>query len=178
MLLRTLPILALLFFAACSTMQVQSDYDPAFDFKTLSTFAVVYPEKKAETLTQTRIADSVKEEMLRKGYTAADRSTADFVILFHTDVTRRQQVVTDYQMVGFYPYYGYGFGAAMAVPVQREYSYDEGKIIIDALRPGNNRIFWRAVATDRLKTFETPQERIAYIRETVGAILKSFPKKQ
>ncbi len=174
-LLFTLPLLWLL--TACSTMRVSSDYDTAYDFKRLSTFAVVYPQTN-HSLTQERIAKALKEQMSEKGYTQTDRAHADFVVLFHTDVTQKKQVVTDYQAVGFYPYYGYGYHAPMAVPVQREYSYDEAKIIVDALDPDGNKIFWRGVAADRLQSFDTPQERSAYIKSVVAETLASFPKKQ
>ena len=166
-----------LFLAGCSSLQVHSDYDPAFDFGPLSSFAVVSPDRgKGSTLTQSRIADAITERMVQKGYKTAGRSDADFIILFHTDITTKSQVVTDYQTVGFYPYYGYAYGT-VTVPVQHEYQYDEAKIIIDALNPDGNRIFWRAVSSDRLKSFDTPQERIAYINDVVREMLKSFPNK-
>jgi hypothetical protein len=166
-----------LLLAGCSSMQVKSDYDPDFDFEPLASFAVVYPVGHGgSTLTQSRIADAITEQMLQKGYRPAEKSDADFIMLFHTDITSKKQIITDYRTVGFYPYYGYAYGT-VTVPVQHDYYYDEGKIIIDALNPDGNRIFWRAVSTDRLKTFDTPDERIAYIRNVVGAMLESFPGK-
>jgi hypothetical protein len=171
----TLPLIWLL--SACSSMKVSSDYDTAYNFKQLSTFAVVYPQKN-RSLTQERIAKALNEQMIAKGYTQTDQAHADFVLLFHTDVTQKKQVVTDYQTVGFYPYYGYGYHAPMAVPVQREYSYDEAKIIIDALDPDGNKIFWRGVAADRLQSFDTPQERSEYIKSVIAETLASFPNRQ
>jgi len=174
MLRKLLAFALLLLLSGCSGLQLQSDYDPAFNFGRLETFAVVYPENNGvSTLTQSRIADAVRTQMQKKGYREVPKADADFIVLFHTDVTAKRQVVTDYQLVGLYPYYG--FGASMTVPVQREYSYEEGRIIVDALNPDGNRIFWRTTATDRLKSFDTPQERIGYIRKTVGEVLKSFP---
>lgn len=169
-----LPFLLILF-SACSSIRVSSDYDPKFDFAPLESFAIVYPQK-TNTLTQSRIAKAITTQMLKKGYRETARDSADFIILFHTDVTNKTQVVTDYQMAGFYPYYGYG--APMAVPVQREYSYDEGKIIIDALDPKDKKIFWRGIAADRLKNFDTPDRRIEYINQVVAQTLQSFPKKR
>lgn len=176
MLMKTFTAAILLLLTACSTLQVSSDYDPAFDFGTLQRFAVVYP-KDADgiSLTQTRVAEALDTAMEQKGYTKVPKEEADFIILFHTGVTTKQQVVTDYQTVGFYPYFGYGYPAAMTVPVQHEYSYDEGKIIVDALNPKGNKIFWRAIATDRLKSFDDPQERIVYIRKVIDELLTSFP---
>ena len=169
----------LLLFAGCSTMKVESDYDPKFDFKQLRTFAVVYPESRdGKTLTQARIAEALETHMVKKGYIRADKKSADFVMIFHTNVTTKQQLVTDYQMVGFYPMYGFGFGGAVSVPVQNEYTYEEAKIIIDAVNPNGNKIFWRAVATDELQSFKTPEERIDYINHVVDRSLKSFPDRK
>jgi hypothetical protein len=174
-LLTILPMLLLL--AACSSMRVSSDYDPKYDFTSLTSFAVVYP-KTEHSLTQQRIAEALRLQMKAKGYKETDRDHADFIMLFHTDVTQKKQVVTDYQMVGYYPYYGYGYGAPMAVPVQREYNYSEGKIIIDALDPDGNRVFWRGIATDQLHSFDTPQERSEYIKSVIAETLASFPNRK
>lgn len=179
MIFRALLFSMLLLFAGCSTMKVESDYDPKFDFKQLRTFAVAFPEEKnVKTLTQSRIAEALKNRMIKKGYIETDRAKADFIMLFHTHVTTKQQIVTDYQMMGYYPMYGYGFGGAVAVPVQSEYTYDEGKIIIDALDPRGKNVFWRAVATDELKSLKTPEERIKYIDSVVDRAMKSFPERQ
>ncbi len=179
MFIRILSLALLLLMTGCSTMQIQSDYDPKFDFAPLEQFAVVYPKKEGiETLTQGRIAAAITADMTQKGYRAVDKDEADFIIIFHTDVTTKKQVTSDFQMVGFFPYYGYGLGASMAIPVQREYTYDESKIIVDALNPNGNKIFWRSVATDQLQDFNTPEERTAYINKVIGDILKSFPQKR
>lgn len=174
---RLLIFIPLLLFAACSSMRVSSDYDPKYDFTSLESFAVVYPQKE-HSLTQQRIAQALRTQMTAKGYRESDRDHADFIILFHTDVTQKKQVVTDYQMVGYYPYYGYGYGAPMAVPVQREYNYNEAKIIIDALDPDGNKIFWRGVAADQLQSFDTPQERSEYIKSVIAKTLASFPNRK
>jgi len=168
-------IFLILLLAGCSTLQVQTDRDPEFDFTALRQFAVVAPQKDGiTTLTQTRITEAITRTMQTKGYRLGSKDTADFVITFHTDITTKQQVVTDYQAVGYYPYYGYR-AAPMMVPVQREYTYNEGQMIIDTLTPGTRKIFWRGIAADELRSLETPQERIDYINTVVGKLLKSFP---
>ena len=165
-------------FTGCSTMNVQTDYDPKFDFKMLRTYAVVVPhDQGGETLTQSRIATALNAQMVKKGYIAAEPEKADFIMSFHTHVTNKQQIVTDYQMMGYYPMYGFGFGGAMAVPVQSEYNYKEGMIVIDALDRTGKNIFWQAVATDELQTFNTPEERIQYIYNVVDSSMKSFPQR-
>lgn len=172
--LHKITLLFILLLSGCSTLQVQTDRDPEFDFTPLHLFAVVSAKKDGvTTLTQTRITEAITQTIQAKGYTPSDKEHADFIMTFHTDVTSKQQVVTDYQTVGFYPYYGYR--APMMVPVQREYNYDEGKIIIDALTPAERKIFWRGIAADELRGLETPRERVEYIHSVVEKLLESFP---
>ncbi|BDY13325.1 DUF4136 domain-containing protein [Hydrogenimonas cancrithermarum] len=178
MLLRLLLATLFLILGGCSSLNVQTDYNPGYDFSKLKRFAVIYPKNEAITLTQERIAKAVTDEMASKGFVETDKAHADFYIVFHLDVTTRKQVVTDYQAVGLYPYY-YGYRTPIVmVPVEREYTYEEAKIIIDALDPHGNNIFWRGVATDRLHSFKTPNERMKYIREVVKEVMKSFPPKK
>jgi len=163
MILRLLLATLFLVWSGCSSLNVKSDYDPQFDFSTMKHFAIIYPHNGAITLTQDRIAKTLSNTMRAKGYLLTDPDHADFYIIFHTDVISKKQIVTDYQTVGLYPYY-YGYGSAnRLIPVEHEYTYDEAKIIIDALDPNGNKIFWRGVATDKLRDFKTPQERITYI---------------
>jgi len=105
---------------------------------------------------------------------AMPKESADFLVMFHTDVTRMREVVNDYESLGLYPY-DYGYWGPAYIPSRYEYTYDEAKIVIDALDPSSNRVFWRGTATDLLRDFKTPQERIAYIKDMVRKILAPFP---
>ncbi len=157
----------------CSSIQVKNDYDPGFDFSRLKTFAILYNQSKAgNSLNQERISKAIKRELDIKGYKETEKKYADFYVVFHTNVTNKTQIVTDYKRVGLYPY---RYWASPRIPVQRQYSYKEGKIIIDALSPKTKQIFWRGIATDRLQSFKSPEERIEYINRVINEVLKSFP---
>ena len=169
----------LLFFAGCSSLQVSSDYNPDYDFSKLHKAAILYAKSSDNTisLAQQRFAKAIKEELSRKGFVITDKKEADFYVIFHLNITEKTQVVTDYRTIGLYPYYPAYYGYAMAVPVQREYSWTEGRFIIDAVDPRGNKIFWRGTATDRLHDFKTPRERMDYIQKVVAEVLKDFPPK-
>ena len=175
-------LLALLatLFAGCSSLKVGSDYDPQYDFSHIHNVAIVYApsEEGVVSLAQQRFAKALREALESKGYRITGRDGADMLMLFHLGVTEKRQIVTDYEMVGLYPYYPayYGYYGGV-VPVTREYTWKEAKIVIDAVDPHGNRVVWRGVATDRLKSFDTPQERMAYIRDVVSKILAQFPPK-
>ncbi len=166
--------------AGCSSLKVGSDYDPQYDFSIIHKIAIVYApsEDGVVSLAQQRFAKALREALQSKGYEITGRDSADLLMLFHLNVTEKRQIVTDYELVGLYPYYPayYGYYGGV-VPVTREYTWNEAKIVIDAVDPHGNRVVWRGVATDRLKSFDTPQERMAYIRDVVTKILADFPPK-
>lgn len=169
--------LFLILFSGCSSLKVQTDYDPDAGISAPKNFAVVHKTVEGEdTLTSDRIIAALKSELAQKGYVESPQEDADFYLLFHTGVTSKTRIDTDYQYVNMYPYtYGYGYHT-IAVPQTRTYSYEEAKLIVDAVVPGKNKIIWRGTAVDYLKNMKTPQEKTAYINKVVKGLLKSFPK--
>ena len=175
----TLFIFAILFFTGCSTIKVETDYDPGFSFNNVSTYAIAHKSREdANTLTDERIINAIHTQFEAKGYTKAKRSDADLLVVFHTDVKNKTRIVQDYQYVGISPYrYGYGYGGMTAVPTTRAYNYDEGKLLIDILNAKDKKIIWRGIATDSLKSYDTPQERTQYINKVMESIFKTLPSK-
>ena len=175
MIFRIILAFLLVCLTGCSTVRVSNDFDPKFDFSRLQTFCMLYNQSSAgDALNQQRIARSLATELKIKCYTETDKKNADFYIVFHTQVTQKTQVVTDYQSVGLYPY---RYWNDPVVPIQKTYSYKMGKIIIDAVTP-DRVLFWRGIATDRLRSLKTPEERIAYIDKVVKDVLKAFPSRK
>lgn len=174
-------ILSALIFTGCSSISVESDFDPAFSFADVNTYAIVYKSSEhSNTLTDERIMTGIHNQLKVKGYTKAKRNNADIYVVFHTGVRNKTKIVQDYQYVGVSPYRygrGYGYGGMMAVPVTRAYNYDEAKLLIDILDAKDNKIVWRGIATDSLKELKTPEERIAYIHEVMVSIFKTLPSK-
>jgi hypothetical protein len=162
-------VIVTLFFVACSTMKVTTDYAPQYDFSTIKTFAVVHKTKANEDgLTNDRIMQAITDVLKSKGFQEASEKNADIVFLFHLNIQNKTEIYTDYQMVG----YGRG-GMVIAVP--STYNYDEGKLIIDGYDPKRNKTVYRAVVVDELKEKKDPKERQAYILEVVQKALKNFP---
>lgn len=170
-------LLLALFFIGCSSLKVATDYDPNADLTPPKNFAIVHKTLEGEdTLTSDRIIAALKTELIQKGYTETSREAADFYVLFHTGVTSKTRIDTDYQYVNMYPYsYGYGY-RSVAIPQTRTYTYDEGKLIVDAVVPNKNKIIWRGTAVDYLKNLDTPQKKRAYVNKVLKALMERFPK--
>ena len=168
----------------CSTLKVETDFDPNVSMQAPKNFHIVHKVQEDEnTLTSDRIIKALQDALIAQGYRSTAKDEADFFVLFHTGVITKSRVVTDYKYVNMYPYsygrgfgYGYsGYGTAI-VPESKNYTYKEGKLIVDAVFPKGNRIFWRGVATDRLQSLKNPQERIDYINTVINNLIKKFPK--
>lgn len=174
-------ILSSLLFSACSTITVSNDFDPAFSFSDVKTYAILYKSKdNSDTLTDERIKTGIDIQLKQKGYIKSKRKAADIYVVFHTDVRNKTKIVQDYQYIGISPYrygYGYGYGGMMAVPVTRTYNYNEGQLLVDILNAKDNKIVWRGVATDSLKQLKTPEERVEYINKVMTSIFKKLPSK-
>ncbi len=166
-------LLVTLLFGACSTLEVQNDYDPSYDFSKVKSFAIVHKQKEGEDgLTVKRIEKALEKALEAKGLVASQPQKADLLFLFHLNVMNKTEIYTDYQMVG------YGRYGGMVISTPRSYNYDEGKLIIDAYDPKINQTVYRVVLTDELKHRKTPKEREKYIDEAIAKALKNFPPKQ
>ena len=165
-------VAAALFLSACSTMQIRDDYDASYDFSKVKRFAVVHKPKAGENpLVAKRIEEALYKVLERKGFKPSDPKNADLVFLFHTDVTNKTQIYTDYQMVG------YGRYGAMVVSSPRSYNYEEGRLIVDAYDPKRNGVVYRSEVIDELRYKKTPQERRRYIDAVITEALENFPPK-
>ncbi len=177
-----------LMISGCSSLNVNTDYDPDVDMTAPKNFAVVHKAAESEnTLVTSRIITALKENLTAKGYKETSQETADFLVTFHTGVTTNQRVDRDYQYINMYPYsygpgfgryggYGGGYGGAYVMPKTRTHTYKTAKLIVDIVIPVKNQIIWRGVAEDQLKSLKSPEDETYYINNVISELLKKFPK--
>lgn len=166
-------LIAVLFFAGCSTISVNQDYDPTYDFSKLKTFGFIPITEEAgiDQLNATRLGDAIKANLTAKGYTLADQ--ADFgIALFFTKDTK-----TSIQSTGAYGYgYGYGYrgygGMGGSTYVTQ---YEQGTLVIDFVDMAKQELIWRGVGTGALSESPSIEERTANINNAVTQILAQFP---
>jgi Domain of unknown function (DUF4136) len=95
---------AVLFVAGCSTIDVQTDYDPATNFTTLKTFKWVDAKGSdldKHPLIKARIRDAVIATLKTKGYQQVESGEPDFFVFAHAGAKEKMNV-TDW---------GYSYGA-------------------------------------------------------------------
>jgi len=169
-----LVLISALMITGCSSLKVNVDYDPEFDFAKQESFAIVHHSREGEdTLFNDRFMKALAKDLQAKAYVEKDKESADLIFVFHTNVESKTDIDTDYTMVG---YGRYGYGGQM-MTTTRTYKYTKGTLIVDALNPKSKKIVWRGVTTDILKTYDNPQERTEYIQKVVKETMQNFPSK-
>ena len=68
----------------CSTISVNQDYDPGYDFSKLKTFGFLPIPKESgiDQINANRFGDAIKNELTAKGYTVSDKADFGVAILF------------------------------------------------------------------------------------------------
>jgi hypothetical protein len=161
-----------LFLAGCSTISVNQDYDPTYDFSKLKTFGFIPITEEAgiDQLNATRLGDAIKANLTAKGYTLSEN--ADFgIALFFTKDTKTSIQSTGYGYGYGYGYRGYGGMGGSTYVTQ----YEEGTLVIDFVDMAKQELVWRGVGTGALSDSPSVEERTANINNAVTQILAQFP---
>jgi hypothetical protein len=180
----------LLLVAACSQVPVSTDYDPEWQLQPSASYAWLPPAKRAVTdplidneLFARRIQRAVDEQLRLKGLAAGSNDSADLLVNYHISTREKLDVDTFHSSFGYYPcwggcwgpgwrgYYGPGWGNDITVR-----QYTAGTLIIDLVDAKTKALVWRGSSERRVPSFKTPEDRDAWVRETITAIFERFPR--
>jgi len=185
-----LALISAFLIGGCSTLQIQVDHDPEYDFSSLSAFKVIYTKKGDEKdFTRDRLSKSLEKYMQNKGYISVPKSKANFYITMHLDIQTKSQVETNYETMGIgpvsYPYIGFNRSinnnsASLLIEpdmrvTTRTYEYEEGKVIFEVFDVKENKVIWQGIAKDQLSSEYTQEQKSAYINSIIDKLFKDFP---
>jgi ABC-type glycerol-3-phosphate transport system substrate-binding protein len=168
-----LALLSLLL-VGCSSVSVDSDYDPQTDFSTFRTWSWMHdgPAQGVDDLTDGRIRAAVEAALPIRGLRKADAGASpDLRVAYHARVEQRIEAVPAPATT-----IGYGWRAGyVAYDAQQLSTYDEGTLIIDLVGADSEDLVWRGTATAIVGDGGTPEEREERIREAVEKLLERYP---
>jgi hypothetical protein len=168
--------------AACTTIDVKTDFDHTADFGKFQTFAFVGMTDLnqggvlSNSLTRTRIENAIDEELTRKGLRQIELDqNPDLWVHYWVGVEDKQRIQTIGPSVGVARWHGwYGWGAGHGGV--STYEYRQGTLITDLIEPAKNELVWRATMMAHLK--ETPQKNAELIKQAVEKAFKNYPPAQ
>lgn len=175
-LLKFLPLLAVLFLASCSSVQVNTDYDSSVNFNEFKTYAFMkdgVDKINISDLDKKRILKAIDEQLAAKGYTKSDNP--DLLINLFTDAKQVVNVNT-YGGWGYGMYRPWGWNPWMMGPGYQSVSTStQGILFIDVLKASNKELIWQGKGTGYLTNKQSKKEE--RINEFVAKVLETFPNK-
>lgn len=165
---------------ACAAIPVSTDYDPSWQMPASASYAwISHPMNKVDPMIDNdlvagRVHRAVDDQLAAKGLSLAkSEADASLLVTYHIGEEDKLDINSFHSNFGYYPCWrcwGPGFDSDVWVT-----QYTQGKLIIDLVDAKTKQLVWRGIASRRLPSFDSPQERDKYIRESVDAIFKKFP---
>lgn len=156
-------MIIILLFSSCSTVTVNSDYDPAFNFTEYTSYKIVksVPQRPdgvaMPSLTFSLVREAIEYELTKRGI-GKNEKLADFGITWYTalnsDVYDNVDNLKDWKS---------NFN-----------SEDEGMLIIDFVDVNTGKVVWRGWSKNILSS-ENLEDKI---KESVHEILSHYPPKE
>ena len=181
-LLAALTTVCLAALLGCVSYPVETDYDPEIGFDSLHSYTWLSTTRDKtgdpridNDLLDRRVRRAVEAAFETKGYRKVAAAEADFAINYHVGIERQIDVQTYVDT----PSYGYGYrwsgGYSHAYTTVQE--YDVGSLILDVIKPNEERLIWRGATQARMYEEGTPEQRDTRVQAAVDAILAKFPPK-
>jgi hypothetical protein len=167
---------------ACSGITVSQDYEQAFNFSGLKTFAWKPNENdeyglKDSDLIDSRIRKALETSLSAKNYRQVDSGKPDFYISYHMTVEQKisSSNVSGGISVGrgsYGSYGGVGVGIGNGSTVR---AYDQGTLLIDVTEVSSGKLVWRGISTQIVSEHSNPEKTTEIVNTTVAKILEQFP---
>ena len=174
-------VLVMLIAAPGLAQKVTIDYAHGFDWDSVTTFQYVDTADsniKDNQMMADRVASMIRKEM-REGGLREVGENPDLFITYHFTSEERKSYNTTTMGYGGYGGYWDGWGGwgdpfggpMMGTSTTREYSYEEGTLVIDAYDSKEKKMVWRGSGTVTVKS--KPEKQI----KQVDKILKKLGNK-
>lgn len=171
--LRILMMISLLLVAVNAFgMKVKTDYDRAFDFGRLRTFAFADQRRpngsllQRDALENDRIRAALIRDLDKHGFRYEPTGQADFLIAYYARDTER----TEIEPVGYGMPYRWRWGWGPGVWAR---DYTQGSVVVDFIDPGRNQLVWRGRVTDTVKGLNQSEKQID---KAADDLVKHFAK--
>lgn len=167
-------LVALLVFAACSSIDVSYDYDKDANFTSYKTYG--YTQEALALgigdLNRDRLLKAIDAEMTARGFTKSDSPDA------LVDLIVKAQERTQATATNTGGYYGrYGWGGGMSTTTINYDQYVDGTLFVNFIDKSTEKMVWQGRATKTLDESASPEKKETNIKNAVKMIFTKFPVK-
>ncbi len=171
-------IVGLLAIAPAAAQKVYIDYDKAFDFSKIKTYAWGKTDAnlaESQPRAHAHIVDKIDAYLASKGLQKVEQNP-DGMVTYHTNSQQELSVNTASWGYGypssFYwnPYWGGAYGSTSTTVT----TYKRGTLIVDLWDPAQHELVWRGSASDIVP--ENPEKAYKLIDKALGKIIDKWQK--
>jgi hypothetical protein len=178
MIRRIAVVAAALLAAACSSINVQTQYDPGADFTRYRTYAWLDQAPGAQEnpamrnpLVLSMIIHAIDARLPAEGFTKVPIESSPAMLVTVHGYAQDRIEVTQYGYTYSYGPYGF-YPAGAPVPVTDVSQYREGTLLLDFVDAQTKQLVWRGVATAVIQRGGVDQGQVD---EAVAHLLAAYP---
>jgi len=159
--------------AIAVAQDVKIDFDKAFDFSTVKTYAIKIGTPWGNNLGERRALEEMDQEISSKGWKKVDEGQANIIVLLHGATQTKRTASTMYTGgMGGYGYRGYGgMGMGSSSTVVNEYTV--GTLVVDMFDAKTKNLVFRGIAEDELS--DNPEKNKKKLEKASTKMFKEFP---
>jgi hypothetical protein len=154
-----------------AAQDVKTDYERGFDFSQIKTFAVKIGTSWGNPLSEQRAKDAVTHQLTAKGWTVADESTADAIVVIH-GASKSEQSLNTFYSGGGYGGWGWGGGGMATTTVD---TVHVGTEVVDIFDAKTKKLIFRGTAQGEIS--DKPEKNEKKLEKAAEKMFKDFPPK-
>jgi len=169
--MNTRRILAVAFAAAtlaCSTLQVNTDFDPTTDFGKYKTFSMKKGAGAPDNINAARLEQALSSALAARGLKQMPEG-GDLSVFSHFKLGQDTQLNT----YGYGGWGGWRWGGGMQTTQVEQ--IPTGTLVVDLVDAASNKAVWRGIAKDQLSTTSTPDERMQKANDVAAQLFANYP---
>ena len=149
---------------------VKTDYDHAYDFSKVKTFATKIGTSWGNDIGENRVLSQINAALVEKGWHPVPEGQADVLVILHGAGETKKTLNTFYSGMGGWGYGGWG-GMTTATTSASEYRV--GTLVADMFDAKSKNLVFRGTATDEIS--DNPDKNIKKIEKLTDKMFKDFP---
>ena len=155
---------------ACSTLELNTDYNPGTDFSGYRTFSFREGAKPANPVAARSVEYAVTLALEGRGLKNVETG-GDLLIWGH--FVRDEKIQVESYGYGTYGWYGYGWGGGVTTTTVRRIPV--GTVMIDLVDAKKKELVWRGIVKDEISTTAYPEEREQKAIKVARELFAGFP---
>ncbi len=164
------------FIAACSGVDVQTDYDAAADFSRYKTYYWAKTPTTRNPIMAGRIVADIDGQLYAKGWRKAPEGQADAAVAAHVTTRENERIDTVYNNMGPGGWYGYGWygpwvGGGMSTTLVTHYTI--GTLIVDIFDAKSKKGIWHGTAEGTVTADNLDNQK--KLNEAIQKMFQAFP---